>query len=133
MAPAAAALVFAASVRRLRAVGDGRRSPLDRLAMGALGRVGRSASAPLPGDGSYRIDLVATSDSGVVASATLVAAGDPGYGSTGSIIAEAALALARDTGRPRAFGVTTPALALGAGFPGEHPAAGLDLDISVGG
>ena len=80
---------------------------------------------PSPGEGPdkaareagfYKILLHGRTDDGQTLTATLSGQGDPGYGSTSRILAEAALCLAQDdTGlpEPRRGGSLTPAAAMG--------------------
>jgi short subunit dehydrogenase-like uncharacterized protein len=128
-----AARATSALMRRLAAISTGRRSFGDRMMLRGL-----RAVSPGPGEGpssasldkvDYRLDLEARSTSGRRAAATLHGQGNPGYRSSPNILAEAAIALARDDRLPDRYGVLTPATGLGLPFLDRFPPAGLRLEV----
>jgi short subunit dehydrogenase-like uncharacterized protein len=131
-APLAARRV-SALMRRIAAISTGRRSLGDRLTLRVLRSLSPGAGGgPAPDtldDVDYRLEIRARSTSGRRASATLHGRGNPGYRSSPNILAEAAIATARDDDLPERFGVLTPASALGLAFVERFPAAGLRLDV----
>ena len=73
-----------------------------------------------PGDGPgsearakgwFRLHFIAEAEG--IEVRTVVSGGDPGYGDTAKMLAEAALCLALDRGLPKVAGVITPAVAMG--------------------
>ncbi len=91
---------------------------------------------PKPGDGPqpetlddwrYRLDIRATTESGVHADVTVDAVGHPGYKSTATIIGEAALALAEHA--PSSGGYLTPSIALGVDDLGRFEAAAVKFRV----
>ncbi len=122
-----------ALMRRIAAISTGRRSFGDRMTLRGL-----RAASPGPGKGpspaalddvDYRLDLEARSTSGRRATATLRGQGNPGYRSSPRLLAEAAIALARDDELPDRCGVLTPATALGLPFIRRFPPAGVQLEV----
>ena len=128
-----AARATSALMRRIVAISTGRRSFGDRLVLRGL-----RAASPEPGKGpspasldgvDYRLDLEARSTSGRRAAATLHGQGNPGYRSSPKILAEAAIAIARDDRLPDRYGVLTPATGLGLPFVDRFAPAGLQLAV----
>ena len=132
VAPLAARRI-SALMRRLAAISTGRRTLGDRLTLRALRLLSPGAGGgPAPDtldDVDYRLEVAARSTNGRRASATLHGRGNPGYRSSPNIVAEAAIAMARDDDLPERFGVLTPASALGLAFVERFPSAGLQLDV----
>ncbi|HEV7772513.1 MAG TPA: saccharopine dehydrogenase NADP-binding domain-containing protein [Conexibacter sp.] len=132
VAPLAARRI-SALMRRIAAISAGRRDLGDRFALHALRFLSPGAGGgPSPetlDDVDYRLDVHARSTSGRHASATLHGRGNPGYRSSPNILAEAAIAMARDDDLPARYGVLTPASALGLAFVKRFPPAGLQLDV----
>ena len=129
-----------AGTHALALVGAG----LGAAALAARTRIGRGALErllPSPGEGpdeatrarsSFRVLLMGaahgptgTDDARVVAR---VSGGDPGYGETSRMLAEAALTLASDE-RPDVVGVVTPAEGLGVPYRRRLEASGMRFEI----
>ncbi len=130
-----AARRISALMRRVAAISTGRRELGDRVTLRALRFLSPGAGGgPAPDtldDVDYRLDVAARSTSGLRASAAVDGRGNPGYRSSPNILAEAAIAMARDDDVPDRFGVLTPASALGLAFVERFPAAGLRLDVQA--
>jgi short subunit dehydrogenase-like uncharacterized protein len=77
----------------------------------------------------YRISFRGRSDSAAELEAVLDARGDPGYRSTGRVVAEAALTLVEQSPAGRSAGVVTPSMALGVDFLSRLPSVGMSLSI----
>jgi short subunit dehydrogenase-like uncharacterized protein len=76
----------------------------------------------------YRLDVIATASDGKRVRGTVIGDGHPGYRSTAALVAEAAVALARDrqTLTP-VNGIVTPASGLGLGVLPRLERAGLRM------
>jgi short subunit dehydrogenase-like uncharacterized protein len=129
---ALAARTVSALMRNIDAMAGGRRSFSDRLTLLVLRRLAKPGEGP-PLDSlravDYRVDLRASSTTGLEAGATVHGLGHPGYLSSPNILAEIAIGLARDKELPKRYGVLTPASALGAGFTTRLAKAGLSFDV----
>ena len=94
---------------------------------------------PAPGQGpsdaamdalDYRLDLVARSEKDDIVRARVHGRGHPGYRSTATMAAEAALALALDRDRLPSFaGILTPATGLGLAIRERLKTAGLEMAV----
>ena len=121
MVPGPGAPVAAATLSALQVgVGLAAKAPgfLRRPMADVLARVGPSSGdGPKPEDldrWAYRLDVWATTTGGATAGATVEAVGHPGYKSTATMVAEAALILADpDAPVPDRAGFLTPSTALG--------------------
>jgi short subunit dehydrogenase-like uncharacterized protein len=132
--------VHVASTATLAAAGAG----LGAAALAGRTPLGRSVLErllPSPGEGpdaatrarsSFRVLIIGTArgrdrseDVRIVAR---VSGGDPGYGETSKMLAEAALTLASDE-RPDVTGVVTPAVGLGVPFRRRLEAAGMRFEL----
>ncbi|HWN71081.1 MAG TPA: hypothetical protein VNM90_25735, partial [Haliangium sp.] len=92
---------------------------------------GKGPSREDIGRGWFEVTFVARS--GARKLVTRVTGGDPGYGETAKMCAEAALCLARDRARlPEAAGVLTPAIAMGEVLIERLQAAGIRFDVMHG-
>jgi saccharopine dehydrogenase (NAD+, L-glutamate forming) len=90
----------------------------------------------LPGDGPSAeqrdrgwFNMHVTASAGGVTVVAKMSGGDPGYGDTAKMLAEAGLCLALDGGLPEAAGVITPASAMGAALLPRLKRAGLHMDL----
>ena len=117
---------------------------LGGAALAARTRPGRAALErilPAPGEGPdedarsrgrFTVLLVGsardTSGTEVARVVARVRGGDPGYGESSRMLAEAALTLA-DDGRPRASGVVTPAVGLGTPYRRRLEASGMRFEL----
>jgi short subunit dehydrogenase-like uncharacterized protein len=117
---------------------------LGAAALAARTRLGRSVLErflPSPGEGpdeatrarsSFRVLLIGTAHgrepSEDVRIVARVSGGDPGYGETSRMLAEAALTLASDE-RPDVTGVVTPAVGLGVPYRRRLEAAGMRFEL----
>jgi len=72
---------------------------------------GEGPGADARAKGWFRLNFIAEAEE--VSVQTVVTGGDPGYGDSAKMLAEAALCLALDRGLPKAAGVITPAAAMG--------------------
>jgi short subunit dehydrogenase-like uncharacterized protein len=129
-----------AGTARLAAAGAG----LGAAALAARTRAGRSLLErllPSPGEGpdeatrarsSFRIllmgDAFGPTDEDRVSLVVRVSGGDPGYGETSKMLAEAALTLASDE-RPDVVGVVTPAEGLGVPYRRRLEASGMRFEV----
>jgi short subunit dehydrogenase-like uncharacterized protein len=115
LAPALAAAMAGTQVS-FAAVG---RTPafLRRRLADGLERIGpKAGEGPRPESldaWHYRLDARATDDRGTIADASVEADGHPGYKSTATLVAEAAIVLALGEGRDGVTGYLTPSTALG--------------------
>jgi short subunit dehydrogenase-like uncharacterized protein len=94
----------------------------------------RSGDGPDPGDldaWSYRLDVRATTTTGVTADVVVEADGHPGYKSTATMVGEAALVLADAAAPlPERNGFLTPATALGPDVIGRFDEAGARFRVT---
>ena len=97
----------------------------------ALARLRPSGSGPSPEQrarGSFRIRLLGRAEDQQVEAE--VRGGDPGYTETSTMVAEAALCLAKDRSRlPARYGVLTPAAAMGDRLIERLRRAGISFDL----
>jgi len=130
-----AAKGMSAVLRRLAAMSTGRRNLGDRATLAILATFGPKAGKGPPLSSldaiEYRIDLCGRSSSGLTATANVHGVGDPGYRSAPNILAEAGIALARDSSLPERSGVLTPASGLGMEFIDSLVHAGLNFDFGT--
>ena len=78
----------------------------------------------------YRLDVFARSEKDHLVRGCLTGQGHPGYRSTGTMAAEAALALALDRERlPDFTGIVTPATGLGLAVRDRLKTAGIELSM----
>jgi len=127
---------LASMLQRMAAVSAGRLTWTDRVVRWLLLRSLRASARRSDRAGSdrlrYRVELRGRSSTQREAVVVLRAEGDPGFRSTGRLIGEAALAVAQDPPTsPHAFGVVTPAVALGLSFLERLPAAHVALSIGA--
>ncbi len=113
---------------------------LGAAALAARTRVGRAALErllPDPGEGpdadaraAGRFTVLILADAGTpdVPVVVRVRGGDPGYGETARMLAEAALTLASDE-RPDVAGVVTPAVGLGAPYRRRLEGSGIGFEV----
>lgn len=108
--------------------------PVRQSAAAVLERVGpKSGQGPRPEDldrWSYRLDVRALTEGGQTLDVVAEGVGHPGYRSTATLVAEAALILANDgSDVPNRSGFLTPATALGLRHLGRFAAAGLTFQV----
>lgn len=119
--PLAAGVAGLAGIFTLAQFGPTRRWLLDRK------QPGEGPSAEARERGWFRLSFVA--EAGGQALVTRVSGGDPGYGATAHMLAEAALCLALDPDLPEAAGVITPAAAMGEALIPRLERAGIRFEV----
>ncbi len=88
---------------------------------------GEGPTAQQRSQGWFRLHFLAEADG--LHLRTMVSGGDPGYGETAKMLSEAALTLARHEGVQGAYGVLTPAAALGEAMIGRLQRAGIAFNL----
>lgn len=88
---------------------------------------GEGPTAQERSKGWFRLHFLAQADG--LSLRTMVSGGDPGYGETAKMLSEAALTLARHEGVHGAYGVLTPASALGEGLMLRLQRAGIAFNL----
>ena len=115
------------------AIAVGLRTPVIRpLLDKVLPDPGQGPSEKAQQEGSFRLELRATTTSGARYTGIVAAPGDPGCAATSVMIAQAGLSLAQDE-RPDRSGVLTPAVALGPALTARLRSAGFTFTVRPAG